>query len=464
MSRIQSSKSVLFTAWLTALMAFVSCITNDRTLGQQFVSDDYLVSVDSISFVMPFKQCVHDTVQAVSASNMMVGYLTDDVYGTTVMDAATLVVPIPDTCYLGVNPKLIDVYLELNVDSTLVFKEGSEAIPQNLYVYEVVKNFYNDSDKVYNNSLTPDYLSEKPISLGASMFFGKGTVKIGLSREYGEKLLATSPDEFNNVSNFLDRVYGLYFKTDFPDSDGDGGRLNFIPLSSSVISVQFLMTDPEQGLFDRDTTVSFLCGYGFALNQFSAGSRHLETDTPGEKLYMDGLSGVKPVIPGLELKDVIDRWTSKVCETSKCDRESILLSRARLILPYSMPENFELFEKEHPSKIYPFTTNVGAVDSTVRMNPLDDITISSGGGMDRSHQYYYCDISTKIQELISKDRGDITSQDDLWICPVITLTDTQTGVMTYDLDVTGYHRVVLEGPESQRPPKLELVYGVLKQW
>ncbi len=459
-----SGKSALFAAGFLAMMTAVSCVINDKTLGQQFVSDDYLVSIDSTSLLMPFRQCVHDTVQAVSSSRMMVGYISDDVYGTTVVGSATPVVPVSDSCYLGVSPKLIDVYLELNVDSTLVYKKGEEAIPQNIYVYEIVKSFVKDSSRVYNNSITADFLSEKPVSLGASMLFGEGKVKIELSREYGEKLLATSPAEFSSVSTFLDRVHGLYFRTDLPEGKEEGGRLNYMSLSSSIINVHFLMTDPKQGFTDKDTTVSFVCGYSFALNQFSAGSRHLETENPKEKLYMDGLSGVKPVIPGLELKDVIDRWVSKVCETSKCDRESILISRARLILPYNMPEDFELFEKEHPLKIYPFTTNIGAADSTVRMKPLDDITFSSGGKMDRSHQYYYCDISSAIQKLIIRDRGDVTNQDDLWICPVITLTNTSTGAVTYDFDVNAYSRLVLEGPESRRPPQLELVYGILKQW
>ncbi|MBQ0006523.1 MAG: DUF4270 family protein [Alistipes sp.] len=459
-----SSKSALFAAGFLAVMTVASCVINDKTLGQQFVSDDYLVSIDSTSFLMPFRQSVHDTIQAISYSNMMVGCMTDNVYGTTAVDAATLVVPIPDTCYLGINPKLLNVYLDLTVDSTLVYKEGDDAIPQNIYVYEIVKDFASDSSKVYNNSLSAEFLSEKPISYGASMLFGKGKVRIELSGEYGEKLLATSPSEFENVSSFLDRIHGLYFKTDRPAGNQDGGRLNIMGLSTSVINVQFLMTDPAQGLVDKDTTISFLCGYGIALNQFSAGSRHLETATPGEKLYMDGLSGVKPVIPGLDLKDILDRWISSVCETAECERESILISQARLILPYSMPENFELFEKEHPLKIYPFTTNVGAADSTVRMKPLDDITHSSGGGMDRSHQYYYCDISSKIQELITKDRGDVTDEDDLWMCPVSVLENEQTGIMTYDIDVNGYPRVILEGPQSLRPPRLELVYGILKQW
>lgn len=449
---------------ILSFIAVFSCVKNDRTLGQQFISEDYVLSVDSTSFDIPFRQRVHDTIQSVSYSKVMFGYITDDLYGTTVVDGASVVVPVSDSSYLGVNPKYVDAYLTLTVDSTVVYTRGNNAIPQNIYLYELIKDVAGDSTMYYNNSITPDCLSSDPISIGSPMLFGTGNVKIGLTRDFGEKLLATSPAEFKDITLFLDRVFGIYVKTDKPDKHVVGGRLNYMSLSTSVITVEYLMNDPEKGIKDKDTTVNFVFGYSFALNQFSAGSRHLETEHPSDVLYLDGLSGVKPVIPGLELKDLVDKWADGVCLKEECDKGSILISQAKLILPYDIPDDFEMFEKEHPAKIFPFTTNVGAADTTVRMEPLSGILAAAGGYMDRSHEYYYCDISSHIQELIHKDRGDINQTDDLWICPVNTLLNSSTYVTSYILDVDDYHRVALKGPASDRKPRLEIVYGLLKKW
>jgi len=449
---------------LVSLAAVFSCVENDRTLGEQLISEDYVLSVDSASFALPCRLRVHDTIQAVSYTHMMMGYFSDEVYGTTVVDGASPVVPIPDSCYLGINPKFIKATLSLIVDSTVVFTEGDEYMPQNIYLYEIVEDFMSDSTEIYNNSIKPEYLSEKPISLGSPMIFGKGTVKIGLTQEYGEKLLATSPAEFGDISLFMDRMYGIYIKTDKPDKGKEGGRMNFMNLSSSVISVEFLMNDPEKGIKDRDTTVTFVLGYAFALNQFSAGSRHLETETPKDTLYMDGLSGVKPVVPALEFKDLVDDWVRRVCIEKQCDKESILLSSAKMYFPYELPDDFQSFEKAHPLKIYPFTTNVGATDTTVRMTPLDGITSAAGGSMDRNKEHYYCDITSTVQKMILKDRGDIRKTDDMWLFPVNTIVNSSTYVTTYTIDVDNYKQVILNGPASARPPRIELVYGILKEW
>jgi len=458
-NKIKAAASVL-----VILAAAISCVENDRTMGQQLASDDFILKIDSTQFTIPFCQRVHDTIQAVSYSRMLVGYLSDEQYGTVVVDGASVVVPVPDEFNMGVNPELVDVYLSLSIDSTVAYTSGNKSIPQNIYLYEIVKDFAADSTRYYNNSITPDFLSEDPISLGSPMVFGSGTVKIGLTREYGEKLLATSPSEFADISIFLNRMFGIYIKTDKPDREVPGGRLNYINLSTSTITLEFLMNDPQRGIKDKDTTVTFVFGYTMALNQFSAGSRHLETATPRDTLFVDGLSGVKPVIPAHKLKGIVDDWVDRVCLKENCTKESIFLSQAKLILPYDMPPDAERFENEHPSKLYPFTTNVGAADTTVRMRPVDGIASSDGGSMDRNHEYYYCTITSYVQNMITKDRSSVSSTDDLWICPVTTFTNTSTYATSYLLDVDNYHRVILNGPYSDRPPRIELVYGILKEW
>lgn len=465
-SRFGTAVSVVF-----LMAALFSCVDNDRTLGEQFISEDYVLKVSSDNLLIPFEQRVHDTIQAISYSTILVGYMTDDTFGTTVVGGGSIVLPVEDSCYLGINPKLVDVYVELSVDSTVVYNEGSESVPQNIYLYEITKDVAGDSLMVYNNSITPDCLSENPISVGSPMLFGDGTVKISLTREYGEKLLSTSPTMFKDMTLFLEKNYGIYVAVDKPDKYAEGGRMNCLDLSASVITVEYLMTDPEKGFVDKDTTVSFVFGYGFALNQFSSGSNHLVTKTPKEVLYLDGLSGVKPVVPADSLKRIIDEWASGVCKKEKCGKESILLSQAKLILPYTMPEEsytsqevLDRFEKEHPTKIFPFTTNVGATDSTVRMEPLEGIAAAAGGYMDRNQEYYYCLITDYIQEMITREPADVKHTDDLWICPVYSLVNSSTYVTSYILDVSSYQRLILDGPASSRPPRLELVYGILKDW
>jgi len=438
-----------------------SCVDNDRTLGQQFVSEDYLLKIRTAEFLLPVVQRAHDTVQASNSSSMITGYLSDDTYGSFMVGGASLVVPVADSAYLGVEPELKNVYMRLYIDSCVSYTGNAASMPQNIYLYELVKPI--DSTSLFNNSITPDYLSEEPISLGSPMIFGPSSVTISLTKEYGRKLLATTPDEFMDVNLFLKRLYGIYVKTDIPDTDMPGGRLNYLGLSSSIIYVEYKMNDPEMGIVDKDTVVTFVFGYGAALNQYSCGSRHLSTEKPGDTLYMEGFSGIKPVIPADTLKKMLDEWKKKIyreCGYDDRDSVQILLSRATLHFPYEMPDDHERFEKDHPLTIFPFMTDVTAYDSTAVFTPSDDLQYSGGGVMDRSHGEYYCDVTRLMQDFIAKD--DVSHTDDMWICPVITETVTSYSYSysTYDFDALNYYRLILNGPSSERPPYLTITYSL----
>lgn len=438
--------------------AVISCVDNDRTLGQQFVSDDYVLKIETAEFPLPVVQRVRDTVQGDNTSSMVTGYLYDEDYGAFTIAGASYVIPVSDSAYLGVEPEFKRVYMRLYIDSCFYYSDNSASMPQNISIYELVKPM--DSTYMFNNSLTPDYISKEPISVGSTMIFGPSSVKIDLSPEYGEKLLTTTPGEFIDVDLFMKRFYGMYVKTDAPDTHQPGGRLNYIGLSSSMIYVDYVMNDPERGIVDKDTTVTFVLGYFQALNQFSATSRHLSTENPGDTLYLEGLSGIKPVVPADRLKDMMETWIEEVCSESGYGRDAILLSRATLHFPYEMPDDYETFEIEHPAKIFPFTTDVNSSDSTAVFEAIDDLHYSSGGVMDRSHNEYYCDITRQMQDFILKDPSEVDSTDDLWLCPVLVQTSTYYTV--YDFDSLNYYRLLLNGPSSDRPPYLTITYSLIK--
>jgi len=439
------------------LAIVISCVDNDRTLGEQFISEDYLLKIQTAEFTLPVAQRVHDTVQARNSSSMVAGYLSDDTYGTFGISGASYVVPVSDSAYLGVEPRLKDVYVKLYIDSCRCYSENAASMPQNVTLYELVKPL--DSTVIFNNSLTPDYLSEEPVSVGSSMIFGPSSVKISLKSEYGEKLLMTTPDEFVDISLFLKRVYGLCMVIDAPDTHQSGGRLNYVGLSSSIIYVDYVMNDPEKGIVDKDTTVNFVFGYLTALNQYNSGSRHLSTENPGDTLYLEGFSGIKPVVPASSLKAMLEEWADHVCREGGYERDAILLSRATLHFPYDMPDDYELFEKDHPLSIFPFTTDVAAYDSTAMFCLIDDISYAGGGEMDRSHSEYCCDVTRQMQDFILKEPSEVKSTDDLWICPVSAVTSTYYSY--YDFDTLNYSRLVLKGPSSDRPPYLTITYSLI---
>lgn len=435
-----------------------SCIENDRQLGNSIIPEDQIVTVHTKSFDIDVKNRLSDSVQSVSYSHILVGDLHHPVFGTVRSGGASYIMPYTESKSLGVGPKLIKAYLTLNVSSTYCTNDSQEGIHQRLRIYELLEPI--DSTMSTCESLTPDKFSEETITGNTPIIYGKGSVKIPLKDSFAEKLLATTDEEFEDMDLFLKRINGFYITSDpIPDNGREGGRLNFLNLGSSKITVEYTMNDPEQKIENADTTITFAFGYSYAFNFFAPGSKALENENPTDKLYIESLNGIKPHIKAETLKQMLDKW---VMEDEELHNSSIILSRAELVFPFEMPEDYTRIEKEFPQMIYAFRNNRtgNGNDTTVQYyTPLEEIYHHYNiGGINRSLKQYSMDITDYIQDLLLTD--DIDSQPDLWIAPMYSRSNPY-GNSYYYFDNRAYSRAILNGPTAERKPTLKLTFGTM---
>lgn len=450
---MMSVKKLLATGLFISTIA--SCVPNNRETGSELITDDFLLTAKIATFDVPVTNKTSDSVQATTGKHIMLGSLKDEIFGEVYSDGASVIIPYSDSTYFGENPILRSAYISLDIDTTLFLDPSQEGIHQNIKIYKLISTL--DSTKNFTNSITEEDYDPIPINKGNPIIYKSGRMRIDLTDEYAQELLNTTREEFQDFKLFTERIKGFYIKTDRQKTT-ESGRMNFLNLGSSILYLNYNMTDPERDIYDLDTTESFSFGYSLAVNNFQTGSSHLENDNPSEELYIESLNGIKGHIDARRLKQMFDTW---IDENGYTDR-TIILSRAELRLPYEAPEDYTVFDKLTPNYIYCFTNIPNATDTLRFYKPLPEVDyVSNKGVIDRSLMQYSMDITSYIQELISTPAEEIERKFDLWIAPMDSYTD-QAGYVYFDFDNTNYKRIVLNGPAAQRKPQLILTYTVMQ--
>lgn len=445
-----------------AVMAamLTSCIENDRTMGDDIVPENFILKVQTKDFEIPLTNRISDSVQSINQSHILVGDMYSPVFGSVVSSGASFIMPYSDSTDFGVNPKLVKATLNLSIDSTYFTDNSQEGIHQRLHIYKMTSML--DSTISYNNGMTPDKYSVESVTENEPVIYGKGTISVPLKESFAQELLNTTPEEFEDINLFLDRIYGLYITSDpIAGNASEGGRLNFINLGSSTIKLEYIMNDPDRNITDLDTTELFAFAYTYAFNFFKSNSTNLINENPEEELYIESLDGIKPHISAVELKSMLDEWVSHDTLTGY----HIILSRAELVFPFEMPADYETVDNEYPAMIYAFTNKRNAAgsspDSTYYYETLDEVNyLSNIGSIDRSLKQYSMDITSYLQKLLQTDAEEIDSGYDLWIAPMHSTTDSY-GSLYYNFDNQGYSKAILNGPSAERKPYLRLTYGLM---
>ena len=71
-------------------------------------------------------------------------------------------------------------------------------------------------------------------------------------------------------------------------------------------------------------------------------------------------------------------------------------------------------------------------------------------------------MSFYLQDLIRRDRSELTAADDLWLMPTISLYNSTTAVTYYYADYFYYTQSLLNGTSAERHPVIKLTYTILK--
>ncbi len=440
-----------------SLLILASCVENDRATGGDLVPDDFLLKVRTATFDIPVTNKVSDSVKSVNGSSLLVGHMTDPVFGSVISNSASYIIPYSTKTDFGDNPKFISGYISLSIDSTYYINDNQEGIHQRLNIYKL--NSVLDSCDGFNTSIVEGKYNPIPITTSQPVVYESGSsIKINITEEFGKELLTATKEDFEDFNLFLKKFPGFYITVDVPADENEGGRLNYINLGSSTLYVNYILNNEEEGIKDLDTTEAFAFGYYSAFNNFRTSSKHLENSSENaEVLYAESLSGIKPHISAIRLKEIFNQWA----EAEGISDEVILLSRAELIFPYEMPSDYKKFNKEHPEYLYAFTNTPWASDSTRFMVPVMDANYNVNiGAIDRAHMQYSMDITSHIQDILMEKTEDIDASYDLWIAPMY-IFESDTGMDYYYFNNRDYRRIILNGPAAARHPQLKITYSIL---
>lgn len=442
-------------ALLTAF-CLASCITIDRTIGSSMVPANQDITLHTATIDLPVSLKMADSLQTAISQNITVGAIRTNTFGLFHSDAAMSVTPSYDTLNFGHNPTVRSLTLNLVADTTLIMDASQRYIHQNFYVHQL--NVELDSTLIYNNSLSDGDYDPEVISKGGFVYTGGDSYSVKIKEEIGRRLLQIPKSTYDSVDLFMEAFPGFYIHCDDPEEGMEGGRLNLFDLSASTLTLTYEYDDDEG---DRKTnTLIFQLGGKYCVNVSTAGSRFLESADPADRLYMEGLCGIKPHIDALRLKDAINAWAA----SQQIPVESLIIAKATFNFPFEYDGDPVALER-YADNIFPCKRKATGAGKRIRYTPIDEIDQTDDvetGMINRSKLEYRSNVSIYIQDLIRRDRSMITAADDLWMMPTITYYNSTNGETYYYADYFYYDQSVLNGTAAPRHPVVTLTYSILK--
>ena len=384
----------------------ISCIKVNQSLGSVYVPTDRDLKINTFSFDLPVGMKMADSLQT-STSYLVLGNIDDPDYGATSAEFAATVNP-PDTLPWGKNPVYKSAKLQFLKFSMQTFTDGQEELPQNIHVYALTRPM--DTTKIYSNCIKREDYSLEEISEGAVIYCGSDTLTIPIKESFARQYMDATQEELDSTDLFIKRFYGIYVKADKPIG-GTGGRL--VKFSAGALRFTFNSTNDLGN--QRDTTVNFPIGSSFATGIYAHDTRAMEVDGDNnlEKIYYEGMAGIKPHVSGAAIRDSLVAWSA----LNGVDPKNKIHARASIELPYDVTEGDYSVADNYPTSLYPATRYKYAYDD-YQYYPLSAIYDSSfdRGDINRSLQYYKPDVTLYVQNVLKMVASDKELNDswDLW--------------------------------------------------
>ena len=430
-------------AAIGAILLFsASCITVNEKLGENFIPTDQMWEVYSQepAPLTNIKMKMADKLSGYSTSRFTFGSVKDDIIGTTIKGAFFTLVPLGDSLDFGSDPQVTEFHFCAVRDTLSTVYDYQQRIIQNVYVYSLKEAL--DSTVLYtgefmNKDRRDKYINfEERITEGIPVYDGGDSLSFNFSKEYGMKVIEgmqrfmklDSPKN-DSISWFLKEVPGIYIETDTPASLG--GRFNLFKLGYETDSNYGYLTGNYAELKirsdygdrkDVDTSFVFLFGPGDFLQNmesidnipqyaFNASYHSYDANdilnpeqlskdgiTAGKEIYVEGGSGVKPVIEAKEIRSIIKEQMNEV---GILDINEAVINKATIIMPYDVDGNWDELKK-FPVILSPTVKLVSEDGEYITYAGLTDSSISSEnqGDINRSLNLYSPDISHHVQEIM----------------------------------------------------------------
>lgn len=443
---LRSVAVVLLAASITS-----SCIEKDNSTGASLLPGDHIISLEKEIFDLPVQMKLSDSMQTGYTSYLTIGSINDADLGLVQASTAIPIRPTSLELSYGDNPQVKSFKAYITVDDKTFFKDEDAYIPQNFRVHKLLK--YIDSTVNYSNSLTESDYDPASLETSGNVFFGGDSLVIELSHQYAQELLSANQEERDSVELFQKRFNGLYISADPQPENIHGGRINLITPSNIYFLLTYRHIDAANSI-DKDSTISYMVDEsGPNLNRFQHQSATLENNNPQDKIFMEGLAGLKPYIDFTQIKNNMTVWAAQ----NSIDLSRLIISKAEIQLPFEYPDNYKDLHY-YPTQIFINTRT--DVSGRVIYDPIADISlVTNNGYINRSLKHYSLDISSYLQKILS---GEYTGkQSEAYVAPIFQTSDYYSGAVYYYLQNYLYSKAILNGNGSERNPKLILTYAIL---
>ena len=449
------------------LLGSASCVDINEELGGSLIPTDQKWDVFPQEPVVleNIQMQMSDSLSGYSTSRFTFGAINDgSVLGTSSKAASFTLVPLRDSLDFGRNPKITQFHFSAVRDTLSTVNDFEQRILQNVYVSELKKPL--DSTIIYTSSLSdPAVLNEyvdlsKRITAGVPVYAGGDSLSFDFSIEYAEKFMAKIQEaqkagQMDSVDHFTKYLPGIYFSTDAPA--GKGGRINMFELgldnSDGYVRGNFaelkFTAEYDYSKEPVDTSFIFFFGPGDFIrfdksgkpqypSQFSFNSSKHETSdiykegvTATDKIYVEGGSGVKPVVKAEDIKNIVE---DLIAAEGIKDPKEVVINKATIMLPYNVDGDYELLDK-YPPILSPTVRLRSADGKYVTYAGLTDASVSTEnqGEINRSINMYTPDISHHIQEILKLDR---------------TSKDYEKTIESYDIWFLIMHEEVIKSESS----------------
>jgi hypothetical protein len=443
------------TAAIFLITLVTSCIDTDKTTGAGLLPDNHILKVKSYGFDLPVQMKMSDSLQTIFSGSVVAGAYKDPDLGLVEASSAFQIVPSGDSLTFGSNPVPKSFKMYVSVGDKSYFYEKDQFVPQNFRVYTLIRDL--DSTVAFNNSVDESFFNPLQINLGGSTFFGGDSLVMDLSLDYAGQILSATKEETDSTNLFVKRFKGLYISVDPLPGSLTGGRFNIIDPLDIFFTLEYRHTDAANSI-DKDSTIYlYVSNSRPYVNRFKHSSQNLVSSDPQNRIYVEGLAGIKPYINFTDVKNQISSWA----QWNNIDISKLVIAKAEIRLPYEQPEDYTRM-LYFPSQLFLSTREMnGTTANSIKIyDPLDDISyFESNGAINRSLMYYSIDISSYLQKVL---QGKITGKSlETYVAPILQQSDYYTGAVYYYVQNILYGKAVLNGKGMARNPKLILTYTVM---
>ena len=454
------------------LLFSASCIKVNEQLGENLIPTDQKWDVypQEAAPLKDIRLQMADSLSGYSSTRFTFGAVTDDLMGTTIKSTSFTLVPISDSLDFGKNAKVTGFHFTASRDTLSTVYDSQQRMIQNVYVYELKQAL--DSTVLYSGVFDREKYVDMTsvITEGIPVYDGGDSLSFEFSREFAESMMErlkkADLDSLEiyvngNQAEGIPGIPGIFITTDSPA--GLGGRINMFDLEIDVDqSYGYIMGNYAELKFradyddrtDVDTSFVFFFGPGDFLQNldddeeitqfaFNTGLHLYEANdllngadmqnggvVAKDKIYVEGGSGVKPVIKAAEIREIIEE---QMLAAGITDIREAVINKATIILPYNVEGDYELLDK-YPDILSPTVKLRSSDGSYVTYAGLTDSSISTEnqGDINRSLSVYSPDISHHVQEIMKVEKDE----------------DFEKNIAKYDIWFLVMHEEVVETESS----------------